>query len=227
MISSGVLLPPALTPAPARSGPQDRQNASSQSSASSTGETKPGAESSDATRSNAGTLDKSELKELQSLKARDREVRAHEAAHQSVGGQYAGAASFTYQRGPDGAQYAVGGEVPITISPIKGDPAATINKMRTVQSAALAPAQPSGQDRSVAAKAMQLMLQAQAELVLQSRVTGDSAGGDGDGNDTSAATVRQARDGQTRYQTVSRLEAGNPAERAGAPGSAGDFRAIA
>lgn len=225
MISSGVSLPPALTPAPARSGPQDRQNASAQASAPSTGETASGAESSDVSRSNAGTLDKSELKELQSLKARDREVRAHEAAHQSAGGQYAGAASFTYERGPDGAQYAVGGEVPITISPVKGDPAATINKMRTVQSAALAPAQPSGQDRSVAAKAMQLMLQAQAELALQSRTTGDNAGGDGNGS--SAATVRQARDGQAQYRTVSRLEAGSPAERAEAPGSAGDFRAIA
>lgn len=32
-------------------------------------------------------------KELTQLKARDREVRAHEAAHQAVGGQHAGAIS--------------------------------------------------------------------------------------------------------------------------------------
>ena len=67
-------------------------------------------------------------------------MRAHEAAHQAAGGQYAGAMSFTYQRGPDGAQYAVGGEVPIDVSPVAGDPQATIEKMRVVRSAAMAPA---------------------------------------------------------------------------------------
>ena len=54
-----------------------------------------------------------ELAIIRDLSARDREVRAHEQAHASVGGQYAGAASFTYQRGPNGVSYAVGGEVPI------------------------------------------------------------------------------------------------------------------
>lgn len=116
-------------------------------------------------------LDEAQLKELAELKARDREVRAHEAAHQAVGGQYAGAMSFTYQRGPDGAQYAVGGEVPIDVSPVAGDPQATIEKMRIVRAAAMAPAQPSAQDRAVAAQAMQTMLQAQSEI---------AAGDDGD-----------------------------------------------
>jgi hypothetical protein len=72
--------------------------------------------------------------------------------------------SFTYQRGPDGAQYAVGGEVSIDLSPVQGDPQATIEKMRIVRAAAMAPAEPSGQDRAVAAQAMQIMLQAQSEL---------------------------------------------------------------
>lgn len=109
-------------------------------------------------------LSPDELKELAELKARDREVRAHEAAHQAVGGQYAGAMSFTYERGPDGAQYAVGGEVSIDVGPVQGDPQATIEKMRVVRAAAMAPAQPSAQDRAVAAQAMQNMLQAQAEM---------------------------------------------------------------
>ncbi len=108
-----------------------------------------------------------ELKELSRLKARDREVRTHEQAHQAAGGQYAGAASYTYQKGPDGSQYAVGGKVPIDVSPVEGDPQATIEKMRTVQAAAMAPAQPSSQDRAVAAQAMQLMLQAQTELTME------------------------------------------------------------
>jgi len=109
-------------------------------------------------------LSPDELKELTELKSRDREVRAHEAAHQSAGGQYAGAMSFTYERGPDGAQYAVGGEVSIDAGPVQSDPQATIEKMRVVRSAAMAPAQPSAQDRAVAAQAMQTMLQAQAEM---------------------------------------------------------------
>lgn len=123
-------------------------------------ESKTGGEGSD----NPQGLTEQELKQLTELKARDREVRAHEAAHQAVGGQYAGAMSFTYQRGPDGAQYAVGGEVSIDLSPVQGDPQATIEKMRIVRAAAMAPAEPSGQDRAVAAQAMQIMLQAQSDL---------------------------------------------------------------
>lgn len=105
-----------------------------------------------------------ELEQIQKLEARDLEVRNHEQAHQSVGGQYAGAASYTYQRGPDGINYAVGGEVPIDISPIPGNPEATIQKAEIVRRAALAPAEPSAQDRAVAAQAIQIKLEAQSEL---------------------------------------------------------------
>src|SRR5680860_898722 len=76
----------------------------------------------EASGKDVGGLDAAELKELTDLKARDRDVRAHEAAHQAAGGQHAGAMSFTYQRGPDGAQYAVGGEVSINMSPVDGNP---------------------------------------------------------------------------------------------------------
>src|SRR5690554_3203189 len=121
------------------------------------------------------SLDEAALKELRSLKARDREVRAHEQAHQAVGGQYAGSVSYTYQRGPDGNQYAIGGEVSIDISPVEGDPQATIEKMRQVRAAAMAPAQPSGQDRAVAAQAMQIMLQAQSELAVEGELANREA----------------------------------------------------
>ena len=101
------------------------------------------------------------------LKATDREVRAHERAHATAGGQHAGAPSYEYQRGPDGRRYAVGGEVPIDTSPVPGDPEATIDKMEIVKRAALAPAEPSGQDRYVAAQADAKKLKAQAELAQQ------------------------------------------------------------
>lgn len=105
-----------------------------------------------------------EQQQIKELKARDTEVRIHEQAHASVGGQYAGSPSYEYQRGPDGTNYAVGGEVQIDVAEIPDDPQATIEKMQTVRAAALAPAEPSGADRSIAADATQKLAAAQAEL---------------------------------------------------------------
>lgn len=102
---------------------------------------------------------------LEQLKVRDRQVHQHEAAHQAVGGRYAGAASYSYKQGPDGTPYAVGGEVSIDMSPVAGEPKATIQKMQTVRAAAMAPADPSAQDHSVAAQATQILLQARAKLL--------------------------------------------------------------
>ncbi|WP_166111285.1 putative metalloprotease CJM1_0395 family protein [Pseudoalteromonas sp. Z9A5] len=107
---------------------------------------------------------KQEQSQIKELKARDTEVRVHEQAHAAVGGQHAGSPSYEYQRGPDGTNYAVGGEVQIDVSEVPGDPQATIDKMQTVRAAALAPAEPSGADRSIAANATQKLAAAQAEL---------------------------------------------------------------
>jgi len=109
-----------------------------------------------------------EQDQVQELKARDQEVRTHEAAHVSVGGPYVTSGpSYTYQTGPDGKQYAIGGEVGIDTSEISGDPEATIQKMQTVAAAATAPAEPSGQDMKVAAAAHQKEAQARVELAKQ------------------------------------------------------------
>ncbi|TQV72945.1 hypothetical protein FLL45_15900 [Aliikangiella marina] len=101
------------------------------------------------------------------LKRTDLEVKAHERAHAAVGGQYAGAPSYTYTTGPDGKRYAIAGEVSIDTSRVPGDPQATIQKMQQVQRAALAPADPSGQDLKVAAIAGQIANQARVELSVQ------------------------------------------------------------
>ncbi|WP_447970078.1 putative metalloprotease CJM1_0395 family protein [Nitrospira sp. M1] len=106
-----------------------------------------------------------EQQEIAKLRARDKEVRAHEHAHSAAAGGLAkGGASFTYERGPDGRQYAVGGEVNIDTSPIAGDPEATIRKAQQIRAAALAPADPSSQDRAVAASTSALEAQARQEL---------------------------------------------------------------
>ncbi len=104
-----------------------------------------------------------EQKQVTDLKRRDTEVRAHEQAHASVGGQYAGAPSYEFQTGPDGKKYAVGGEVSIDVSEAK-DAQATIQKMQIVRRAAMAPAEPSSQDFKVAAEATQKEQAARAEL---------------------------------------------------------------
>ena len=109
-------------------------------------------------------LSEEERRILNELRARDAEVRAHEQAHLSAAGPYAnGAPKFEFQTGPDGRQYAVGGEVSIDASPVPGDPEATVRKAQAVKRAALAPSDPSAQDRAVAAQAAQLEVQARQE----------------------------------------------------------------
>jgi hypothetical protein len=109
-----------------------------------------------------------EKKQVKELKERDAEVKSHEMSHIAAGGQCVrGGASFEFQCGPDGKRYAIGGEVSIDTSPVKGDPASTIQKMQTVKRAALAPAKPSGQDRAVAASASAIEAQAKQALSAQ------------------------------------------------------------
>lgn len=116
-------------------------------------------------KSGFGLDDLSEEEQLvvDELRARDAEVRRHEQAHKAVAGQYAGAISYSYQQGPDGKRYAIGGQVPIDTSAIPGDPDATISKMQIVIRAALAPAEPSSADRAIAQAAQAQLAQAQAE----------------------------------------------------------------
>ena len=105
-----------------------------------------------------------EEKVVQDLKKRDAEVRTHEQAHKTAGGQYAGSPAFEMTKGPDGQSYATGGHVNIDISAIPDDPQATLNKMMQIKSAALAPAEPSAQDLKVAAKADMVAAAARSEL---------------------------------------------------------------
>lgn len=166
-------------------------------------------------------LSEDERTQVDELQARDREVRAHEQAHKSAGGQYAGAISYSYQRGPDGRRYAVGGSVPIDVSPVAGDPQATIRKMQQVRRAALAPAEPSSADRQVAQQASRTESEARRAMA-QSRQEQDgenggprsAAAGDGgvagtaaasDGplgpGSTAASGVDAAATGRRRFET--------------------------
>lgn len=155
-ISTSSATSPAIQP-PERAAPQAGQDAST--AATSRTATGGGASTT--------TLTPEALKLIDELKARDAEVRQHEQAHlAAAGGLAISGASYTYQRGPNGVNYAIGGEVQIDTSP-GATPEETIARAATIQAAALAPAGPSGADRAVAAQAQQMETQARAELAQQ------------------------------------------------------------
>ncbi len=111
-----------------------------------------------------------EQQKLEYLKSRDREVKTHEQAHLSAAGGLAmGGASFTYEKGPDGSSYAIGGEVNIDTSAAVGDPIATLKKAETIRRAALAPTNPSAQDKAVASQAAAMANKARAEIFQQNQ----------------------------------------------------------
>jgi len=102
------------------------------------------------------------------LKETDRKVRAHEEAHIRAGGNLIRSrAQYSYEMGPDNKLYAVSGKVSIDTSPVEGDPEATIRKAARIKAAALAPADPSPQDRAVAAEADVMAMRARLELARQ------------------------------------------------------------
>jgi hypothetical protein len=119
--------------------------------------------------------DQARIRELESI---DRKVRQHEQAHMAAGGNLVtSSASYSYTEGPDGKRYVTGGEVGIDTS--KGrTPEETLTRARQIRSAALAPADPSPQDRSVAAAASQMEMQALQEIAQQQL---EAAKGEGEG----------------------------------------------
>ena len=105
-----------------------------------------------------------EEEEIEKLRDRDQEVRRHEQAHFQAAGNYASPPKYEYQTGPDGKRYAVGGSVEIDTSAITGDPEATLTKARVIKRAALAPEEPSAQDRKVARQADRMAAEAQKDI---------------------------------------------------------------
>ena len=109
-----------------------------------------------------------ERAQVRALERQDQQIRAHEHAHlRASGGHAAGPPSYKMQVGPDGRRYAVGGHVRIDATPVQGNPEATITKMQDVRRAALAPANPSAQDRRVASEAARYEQEARAQMAAQ------------------------------------------------------------
>ena len=150
----------------------------------------------------AESLSTDDLRLIQKLAQRDRQVRAHEAAHLGAAGSYArSGASFSFQRGPNGVNYAIGGEVSLDTS-TPDDPQAALAKAETIRRAALAPIDPSAQDRVVAGQAAQMAVQARAAIVseraeeaaeaLDRKDADEAQTADESGGVTGSETTRQA-----------------------------------
>ncbi len=118
-------------------------------------------------QSSPGGLTPEERRVVAELTRTDREVRTHEQAHLAAAAGLARGVSFTFVTGPDGQQYAVGGEVSIDTSPVAGNPQATIQKAQQIRAAASAPSNPSGQDRAVASQASRMEQAARQELAAE------------------------------------------------------------
>lgn len=141
---------------------------------------------------------------IDELKRIDRAVRAHEQAHlAAAGGLAVSGATYGYRRGPDGQQYAVSGEVSIDVSPGR-TPQETVGKAERIQAAALAPADPSAQDRSVASSAAQMKLQAQQELAQEKLAAAKSEGNASEPTSASAQKTNEAADASPPVTTVHR-----------------------
>ena len=121
-------------------------------------------------RSPGGSPEKDAV--VRELRNTEREVIAHEAAHQAAAGRLGGPVSYTRTTGPDGKSYITGGEVPIHF--VAGStPEETLSNLEQVQKAALAPGDPSAQDIRVAAQAAARAAQARHDIA-QSREKDDA-----------------------------------------------------
>lgn len=138
---------------------------------------RPQADAAGAAPDKSGELTAQEQQQVAQLKQIDRQVRAHEQAHLSVGGDLVrGGASFSYQLGPDQQRYAVAGEVSIDVS-AAATPQETLPKAEHIRATALAPADPSAQDQSVAAQAERMANEARMEIAALRAEAGATASG--------------------------------------------------
>jgi hypothetical protein len=144
-----------------------------------------------AQKPNGETLSAEEAREVAELSVMDRKVRQHEMAHVAAGGELVtSGARYEYQEGPDGKRYAVAGEVGIDTSEGR-TPEETVARARRIRAAALAPADPSPQDRSVAAAATQMEIRAQQEIAQNRQAEQERAATE---NTAAAPAVRAYRD---------------------------------
>jgi hypothetical protein len=107
----------------------------------------------------ADKLNPDEKRLVKDLATRDAEVKVHEAAHQAAGGGMTGVASYSYQQGPDGKMYAIGGEVSISMK-ASSNPEETFRNAKQLIASAMAAGSPSPQDFAVVSSARVMEMKA-------------------------------------------------------------------
>ena len=163
-------------------------------------------------------LTEEEQAEVEDMKARDSEVRTHENAHKRAGGQYAASPSYTYETGPDGKRYITDGEVSIDVGK-EDDPQDTIEKMQVVKRAAMAPAQPSSQDRQVYAEASQKEAEARQELAQEKQE--EAQGGTNNSNAAARSDAQGTNSASQGTNAQGNSDAATGSARNGANGTNG------
>ncbi len=117
------------------------------------------------TKSTPKTSADYEVKISDEALARNQEVRTHEQAHMAaLGSAAASGIQYDTVTGPGGETIAVGGKIAVDMSPVPGDPQATLRKAQAIIAAAFAPGTSSGADLRTAAQARELARQAQQEI---------------------------------------------------------------
>jgi murein DD-endopeptidase MepM/ murein hydrolase activator NlpD len=117
------------------------------------------------------------------------------------GGLVTASASYEYETGPDGKRYAVAGEVGISLAKGK-TPEETLRRARQIRAAALAPADPSPQDRNVAAIAGQMEMEALREIALQQLAEQNGKGENPDTRESGNGAEKQAPSERVRAEGI-------------------------
>lgn len=107
------------------------------------------------------------IEELTALKKQDDTIKKHEQVHYSVARQYSELPTFQYQKGSDGNRYVVKGEVNFKMISSDDSPDAAIKKMQQIYLAALAPADPSTDDLTLAIQAIHSITDLRLQLFME------------------------------------------------------------
>ncbi len=103
----------------------------------------------------------------------------------------------------------MGGEVSIDASPVAGDPEATVRKAQTIKRAALAPSDPSAQDRQVAAQAAQLENQARQEVKAEKAEENEEA----TESENAPSSVEESQEPESKSESGNDSDESNPFAR--------------
>lgn len=96
-------------------------------------------------------LTKAEQNLVRQLQKTDAAVRQHEMKHYLTGRPYTGIPEYWYVVGPDKRRYIMAGVTPFHFSPEEASVSSSLQKLKALRRAALAPWHPSATDRQAAA----------------------------------------------------------------------------